>query len=117
MMGSLSFASAQQDTTRKFLNFEAVYSALPWANVAGGIDQGFVFMDNLDLTARVNFDRLFNMEDELTVFAYALGNHGGMATDLMGIFKWPATLKPPVHGVFLSSGFSKTCLKTDCLCW
>ena len=44
-------------------------------------------MDNADVTAKVNLDRIFNLSDQLTLFAYGLGNHGGRATALMGDFQ------------------------------
>lgn len=78
---------AQSDTTKQVLELEVVYQALPWFNAAGGLKQGFVYMDNADVTAKVNFDQLFNLEDKWSLFLYGLGNHGGRATSFMGDFQ------------------------------
>lgn len=79
--------SAQSEDEKKWLELEAVYSGLPWYNTKGGLETGFVYMDNIDLTAKVNFDEVFNWEDNLSLFVYGLGNHGGRATELMGDFQ------------------------------
>lgn len=78
---------AQSDSPQSWLELEAVYSALPWYNASGGLETGFVYMDNADITAKVNFDEIFNLKDRLSLFIYGLGNHGDRATDLMGDFQ------------------------------
>ena len=69
------------------MELEVVYSALPWHNAFRGIRSGSVYMDNADVTATINFDRIFNLEDKLSLFVYGLGNHGGQATALMGDYQ------------------------------
>jgi len=64
--------------------FEGVYSALPWYNSKGGLQTDIVYMDNLDLTAKVNFEKLFKIKDPLSLYVYAIWNNGQRATDLMG---------------------------------
>lgn len=76
-----------QDNSAGFLEYEVVYSALPWVNLSGGIDQGFVYMDNADVTAKLNLNELFDWEQSMSIFFYGLGNHGGQATDFMGDFQ------------------------------
>ena len=78
-----------------FLEYEVVYSALPWYNTHGGLDQGFVYMDNADVTAKLNFNTLFDWEQDFSVFLYGLGNHGGKATDLMGDFQVASNIQAP----------------------
>ncbi len=85
---TLSLLAQDKETLDKsWLELEAVYSALPWYNVIGGLETGFVYMDNVDITAKVNFDEVFDLKDNLSLFVYGLGNHGGQATDLMGDFQ------------------------------
>ncbi|SNT28477.1 porin [Ekhidna lutea] len=81
------FINAQSDSTKSWLELEAVYSALPWFNAHGGLETGFVYMDNADVTAKINFDQLLNLKDNFSLFVYGLGNHGDRATDLMGDFQ------------------------------
>ncbi|MEQ8580788.1 MAG: carbohydrate porin [Marinoscillum sp.] len=76
-----------QETSSDILEWEIVYSALPWANLSGGLDQGFVYMDNADVTAKLNVNELFDWEQSMSIFFYGLGNHGGQATDFMGDFQ------------------------------
>ena len=86
-------AYGQED--EPFLEYEVVYSALPWYNAVGGRDQGFVYMDNADVTAKLNFNTLFNWEQDFSVFLYGLGNHGGSAADLMGDFQVASNIEAP----------------------
>lgn len=85
---------AQNDSTR-FLEHEFVYSALPWYTVRGGYEQGFVYMDNVDITAKLNFDALFDWEQDLSLFLYGLGNHGGSASEMMGDFQVASNIEAP----------------------
>ncbi|MEP0366140.1 MAG: carbohydrate porin [Cyclobacteriaceae bacterium] len=88
------FGFTQTDEVR-FAEFEVVYSALPWVNTTGGVDQGFVYIDNLDITATLNFSHLFNWDESLLLFVYVLGNHGGKATSLMGDFQAASNIEAP----------------------
>ncbi|WP_424961319.1 carbohydrate porin [Ekhidna sp.] len=81
------FSVAQVEKDKKWLELEAVYSALPWYNASGGLETGFVYMDNADITAKINFDQVFKLKDNLSLFIYGLGNNGDRATDLMGDFQ------------------------------
>lgn len=84
----------QTEDTR-FIEHEVVYSALPWVNTTGGIDQGFVYIDNLDITATLNFSHLFKWDEKLVLFVYGLGNHGGKASSLMGDFQVASNIEAP----------------------
>ncbi|MEO9474019.1 MAG: carbohydrate porin [Cyclobacteriaceae bacterium] len=92
---SYSFFGFTQTEDARFAEFEVVYSALPWVNVAGGVDQGFVYIDNLDITATLNFSHLFKWDERLLLFVYGLGNHGGKATALMGDFQVASNIEAP----------------------
>ncbi|WP_258097963.1 carbohydrate porin [Marinoscillum pacificum] len=83
---------AQEDP---FLEYGIVYSSLPWYNLRGGLDKGFVYMDNADVTAKLNFNELFHWEQDFSIFLYGLGNHGGRATDLMGDFQVASNIQAP----------------------
>lgn len=89
------FTCHAQTDSSKVVQLEGVYSSLPWVNVMGGLDQGFVYMDNLDLTGRFQLGKLLNIQNDLTLFVYALGNHGGKATDLMGDFQVASNIQAP----------------------
>jgi len=60
-----------------------VYSAMPVANVSGGIKTGIRYIDNVDLTLNLDFQKLANVKG-LSLFIYGLGNNGGFATQLVG---------------------------------
>ncbi len=87
--------SLAQEESEKWLELDAVYSALPWVNVYGGEKTRFVYIDNADLTAKIDFDQIFNLRDDLSVFVYALGNHGDQATNLMGDFQVASNIEAP----------------------
>ena len=80
----------------RFAEFELVYSSLPWYNLKGGFEQGFVYMDNVDITTRLNFGKLLVGEDDhLSLFLYGLGNAGGRASSLMGDFQAASNIEAP----------------------
>jgi porin len=54
---------------------EAVYTGEFWRNADGGIRDGSAYLDNLDLTATINGEKLFGLPG-LTLFAYGLYNNG-----------------------------------------
>ena len=85
--GCPNWLNAQDSVSSKAFELEAIYSALPWYNLEGGIESDFVYMDNLDLSAKINFHRIFNLEEQLSLYVYALRNNGAQATDLMGDFQ------------------------------
>lgn len=60
-----------------------IYSAMPVANISGGIKTGFRYIDNVDLTLNLDFEKLAHING-LSVFIYGLGNNGGYATELVG---------------------------------
>ncbi|WP_425391072.1 carbohydrate porin [Ekhidna sp.] len=84
-----------QENESKWIELEAVYSAMPWYNVDGGIKTGFVYIDNADITAKLNFDQLFGLKDNLSLFVYGLGNNGDMASEYMGDFQIASNIEAP----------------------
>lgn len=44
-------------------------------------------MDNLDLTAKINFDKIFELDNPFSLFIYILQNNGAQATSLMGDYQ------------------------------
>ncbi|WP_420318536.1 carbohydrate porin [Ekhidna sp.] len=94
-LGIVSTVSAQPDSETKWLEFEAIYSAMPWYNASGGIKTGFVYIDNADITAKVNFDQLFGLKDNLSLFIYGLGNNGDMASEYVGDFQIASNIEAP----------------------
>ncbi|MFY0607049.1 MAG: carbohydrate porin [Cyclobacteriaceae bacterium] len=69
------------------VNFELAYSAQPWVNLSGGVDQGFVYVDNVDFAVDFRLKNLGQEKSDLMIFLYGLGNNGGAATSLMGDFQ------------------------------
>ncbi len=56
---------------------------MPVANVKGGINTGFRYIDNVDLTLNINLEKLAGIKGS-SVFLYGLGNNGGFASELVG---------------------------------
>ncbi|MBR11252.1 MAG: hypothetical protein CMP48_26690 [Rickettsiales bacterium] len=90
-----SFCLSAQAQDDPFLEYGVVYSSLPWYNLRGGLDQGFVYMDNADVTAKLNFNESFNWEQDFSIFLYGLGNHGENLTYLMGDFQVAGNIQAP----------------------
>lgn len=57
------------------IDFGAVYTAEIWRNVSGGLEQGTVYLDNLDATVTIDAERLFGWRDT-RVLVYGLYNNG-----------------------------------------
>ncbi len=106
-----STVKSQEQDSIPSLELEAVYSSLPWFNVNGGLKTDFVYMDNLDLTAKLNFDKIFNFEDRLSIFIYGLRNSGTPASDLMGDFQIASNIEAikswRLFELFIQHNFNK----------
>lgn len=69
------------------IDFSIVYTFDIWDNAGGGLRRGTRYLDNLDLTAKLDADRAFGWRGA-TFFAYLLANNGvGMSRSLVGNFQ------------------------------
>ncbi len=75
------------DSAQNIFGYELVYSALPWYNLSGGNASGFVYIDNVDVVGNLHVGQIFGSQQDLSIFLYGLGNHGGSATALMGDYQ------------------------------
>lgn len=62
------------------VSLELAYTADLFGNARGGIREGVVYMDNLDLQAEIDLDEIFRGAGP-TIFLYGLGNQGGALTE------------------------------------
>lgn len=72
-----------------------VYTSLPWYNFRGGVDQGFVYMDNLDISATYQLGNILDWKDNFIFYLYSIGNHGQKASKLMGDFQIASNIESP----------------------
>lgn len=73
-----------EDTVAQAYAFDAVYTADVLSNVAGGIETGTRYLDNLDLTLEVDVNEAAGFGDG-TLFVYGLYNNGStFADELVG---------------------------------
>ena len=91
---------SQEGKTINSITFSGTYTSLPWYNLKGGLEKGFVYMDNLDVSATLQFGNILDWEDNLTFYAYGIGNHGGKATQLMGDFQVASNIQAPASWKF-----------------
>lgn len=63
--------------------FEIAYTSEIMAVAKGGLDQDVRYLDNLDLTAELNLDRIAGLKDT-TLFLYALYNNGRSISAIAG---------------------------------
>lgn len=68
---------------RKGIKLETVFTGEAFANLAGGIDTGAVFLDNFDLTLTADLDKLLGWRNT-TLFLYGLGDQGRNPSELAG---------------------------------
>ena len=55
--------------------FEAVYTGEVYSNLSGGLHQGSVYLDNVDLTLALDAEKLFDWKGA-AIFIYGLGDDG-----------------------------------------
>ena len=60
----------------KGIAFEVVYTGEMFANVRGGIRRKTEYLDNIDITAMLNFEKMIGWKGA-SFFVYFLGNNGG----------------------------------------
>jgi porin len=79
------------------VDLSIVYTFDVWHNSRGGIREGTRYLDNLDLTAKVDAEKLLGWRGA-TLFAYALYNNGeGMSRDLTGDFQSASNIEIDVR--------------------
>lgn len=69
--------------SRQGVEFGAVYTAEGVRNLAGGIARKGAYLDNIDLSAEFDLERIFGWENT-TLFVYGLGNKGGDPSTFVG---------------------------------
>lgn len=69
--------------SRQGVELGAVYTAEGVRNLAGGIARKGAYLDNLDLSAEFDLERIFGWENT-TLFLYGLGNNGGDPSTFIG---------------------------------
>jgi porin len=83
------------------VDLSIVYTFDIWHNARGGIRKGTRYLDNLDLTAKVDAERAFGWRGA-TLFAYALYNNGaGLSRDLVGDFQSASNIETAVRAARL----------------
>lgn len=78
-----------------------VYTFDIWHNASGGLRSGTRYLDNLDLTVKVDADRAFGWHGA-TLFIYGLYNNGvGMSRSLVGNFQNSSNIETQVRAARL----------------
>ena len=65
------------------VEFEFVYTAEYLTVFEHNLEDGSVYLDNIDITATLNFDKLIDWNGA-TLFGYVLGNNGGIPNERVG---------------------------------
>ncbi|MDR9417961.1 carbohydrate porin [Gracilimonas sp.] len=80
----LVYEGVQSQTNQEDSPFKVSvsYTGDVFGNVAGGLDQGVRYFDNIDVNMEVNFGELPLGLDGTTFYIYGLGNQGGSITSL-----------------------------------
>ena len=66
-----AFGGWRDSLNNRGISPSIVYSAMPVANLNGGIKTGFRYIDNVDLTLNLDFEKLAQLKG-LSVFLYGL---------------------------------------------
>lgn len=86
--------AAIQDPALEAVETQAAYTADVLANVRGGVETGVVGLGNLDVTARIDAERLLGWEGT-TLFVYGLATHGAEPTSLAGDAQVASNIEAP----------------------
>ena len=65
------------------IDFSVIYTGDVISNLSGGLSRQTVYLDNIDLTAAFNTEKLFNWQGG-SIFIYGLGNQGKNPSDYIG---------------------------------
>ncbi len=65
------------------LDFEFVYTGEYWGVTSSDVDKKTTYLDNIDITATLDFGKLLDWKGA-TMFAYVLGNNGGVPNERVG---------------------------------
>lgn len=97
MMLSVS-ARAQEgpDGGGAWYQVSGAYTGEVWANLAGGLDTGLRYMDNVDLTLALDLERAAGLPDS-RLFVYGIANHGGRLSELTGDVQGISNIEAPSH--------------------
>lgn len=68
------------------IDFEFIYTGEYLSNLSGGIETGGSYLDNIDITATFNLEKIVGWNGS-TLFAYVLGNNGNVPNDKVGSFQ------------------------------
>lgn len=74
---------AKEDGDDKPWNFEVVYTAELMGNVAGGVERGTRYLDNVDIIFEADLDRMVGWSGA-QLWLYGLYNNGNSISDLVG---------------------------------
>ncbi len=69
--------------SEKGVDLSAVYTGDVFSDLTGGLQRRTVYLDNIDLTAAFNTEKLFNWQGG-TIFIYGLGNQGKNPSKYIG---------------------------------
>jgi porin len=82
---SVSSSLLAQSTKKRFI-FEGVYTLDLATNMSGGLEQGFAYLGNIDLTFTFDTEKLGFWKNG-SFFVYILNNNGNALSTLMGDFQ------------------------------
>ncbi len=77
------WGGARTSLSEAGVDFEFVYTGEYFAVFEHNLENGTVYLDNIDITATLNFEKLLGWNGA-TCFAYVLGNHGGIPNERVG---------------------------------
>lgn len=86
--------SAAQLNEQDGVSLELAYTSDFFANAAGGVEKGAVYLDNVDLTGTFDLQRLAGWRGA-TAFLYVLGNRGSSPSDLVGDMQGVSNMDAP----------------------
>lgn len=66
-----------------------------WGNLAGGVDSGFRYLDNIDVNLEIDFGVLPLGLEGTTLYVYGLGNQGNSISELAGDVQGISNIEVP----------------------
>jgi porin len=93
-------AAGKVEEEQSPLTVDVVYTADIWRNASGGARQGTRYLDNIDIVAEADMERLIGW-DGASIHVYGLYNNGKSLTELIGDAQAPSNIETGVKAARL----------------
>lgn len=100
-----NWGGSRTNLSNSGLDLEFTYTGEIISYIGGGVEKGNDYSDNIDLTATFNLEKLLAWKGA-TLFAYVLGNHGGIVERTPGYVQGVSNRAGAIQGISNIAAYS-----------